>query len=79
MLIPVAPVFLAKRSISLCDVLYEASSPSCCRLMQKLHWESQKSKVYCELRVIILAPVCSTVVKEELSDFPQEIWQIRPG
>lgn len=48
MLIPVAPVFLVKRSISLSHVLYKASSPSSCRPMEKLHLESQKSKVYLE-------------------------------
>lgn len=76
---PVAPVILVMRSIFLCHVLYKAYSPSCCRPMQKLHLESQKSKVYCELGVIVHVPVCSTVVKEEFSDFPQETWQMRAG
>lgn len=79
MLIPVAPVFLVKRSVTLCHVLYKASSLSCCRPMQKLLLEGQKSRVYCELGVIVHVPMCSTMLKEELSDFPQEIWQMRAG
>lgn len=77
---PVAPVFLVKRSVSLCHVLDKVSShPHGCRPMQKLHLESQKTRICCELAVIVHVPVCSTVLKEELSDFPQEICQIRAG
>ncbi|RMC13872.1 hypothetical protein DUI87_08955 [Hirundo rustica rustica] len=43
------------------------------RPMQKLHLESQKSQVYCEVGVIVHMTVCSTVVKEELSDLPQDM------
>lgn len=77
MLIPVTPVFLVMRSASLCHVSYKASSQSCCRPVQKLHLESPKCKVYCELRVIVHVPVCSSVVKEELSNCPEETWQMR--